>query len=291
MEAPKSVSIKLIDPEGHEWGGSNPSVVKNLQSSLSGDDLSAYLVKNLGWVKIRQTPTACIITCRPALVAEPCLVTLLFTIHDCAPDISFVLGIFTNRWEYQVLRDRDALTTLLASLTGSCETGGFWPGSRRICIPIEQKDSPFDMACRKVGELVTHADELSGIADLLTELLGPRWSISNFDEDSNEWVELFNGGGFTPFNPDYSGKLIGARLNNYAADPAYNRWVTESRNQTIKQDVPDFSNVDAIVTFARVGEARLRYSRMSLPVTRSDKQRVLVFAARTDQSIDLRIQG
>ncbi len=282
------MSTSLIDPSGDVWPGATQELAKRLHASLSGDQLTDYLVRNLGWAHVRSGTNVFVLRCRPALMTEAALVTLLFQIHDAASETVYAIEIVCKGGASQLLRDRDQVTNILASLTAPPSAHRFWRGQRFIASELPADASPFGKVHQQIQNLVAQSDDLERIAPCISELLGTRWSISEFDQATADWKELFNGGGFTPFNPSYSSRTRGAWLSDYTDDGEYVRWVTANRRRVSERRTAEFADVDAIVTFKRVGEARLRYKRMSLPVVRNTGERAILTAAVTDNSIDLR---
>ncbi|NOU05396.1 MAG: hypothetical protein HOO99_04360 [Hyphomicrobiaceae bacterium] len=283
--------MELIDDMGDVWPGVTPDLVLKLDSSLAGEDLAAYLICNLGWASLRSGDGSLTIKCRPTILTETTLVTLLRAIHETPSSTIFVVGFLNDHWEYQLLRDRHDLTTLLASLVGIGLSRKFWGRERLISCSVAPEKSAFHDGCRVASKFISDWHEDETLGTVLAELLGSRWSISEYDSIAGDWIELLNGGGFTPFNPNYTGKKTGARLSEYASDPAYTSWVTQHRHRVMEKGTPDYSDVDAIVAFPRVGEARLRYTRAAVPITRRDGRKLILLVARTDNSINLRDQS
>lgn len=282
------MSTSLIDPSGDVWPGVTPQLAKKLQSSLSGQQLADYLVRNLGWAHVRSGTNVFVVRCRPTLMTEAALVTLLFQIHDAASETVYAIEIVSKGGASQLLRDRDQVTNILASLTAPLSAHRFWRGQRFILSELPAAASPFGKVHHQIQSLIAQSDDLERIASVISELLGTRWSISEFDHTTADWKELFNGGGFTPFNPSYSSRRRGAWLSDYTDDGEYVRWVTDNRRRVSERQTAEFADIDAIVTFERVGEARLRYKRLSLPVVRRTGECAILTAAVTDNSIDLR---
>ena len=280
--------MELFDPSGDIWPGVNQELIRKFESSLLGNDLADYLVRNLGWVSVRQAAGICKIKCRPSIMTDATLVTLLFCVHDCPDNTTFALDIVGQDCIFQLIREKSTATTILAALVGVPPAGQFWPGEKFMMTPLHEAASPFGRTFNEVRTLAERADDIDDVAARISQILGTRWSISSHDNKSGDWVEQFNSGGFTPFNPVYSGRQKGARLAEYAADTAYVQWVSEGRKKAVDENRVDLAAVDAIVTFDRVGEARLRYHRMYLPVTMRNGSRAVLMSAQTDTSINLR---
>ena len=283
--------MELIDPSGEIWRGDTHELAHRLQSSIAGDELVDFLVRNLGWVSVEQKTGVCKIQCQPSSMTEVTLVALLFCVHDCPEMTVFALDFVSTDNVSQLLRDKFTVTTILSSLVAAADAHHFWSGEKIVVNRLAASASPFGPIVDKVRALFERLDEIGKVAPRVSQQLQTRWSISSYDRDSGDWIEDFNSGGFTPFNPAYSGLLCGARLSEYAADAEYTQWAARCRRHVIEENCVDLAAVDAIVTFDRVGEARLRYHRMCLPIKRRDGSTSVFMAAQTDPSIDLRQQN
>ena len=282
--------MELIDHVGEIWPGDIHELAEELQSSLSGDELVNFLVRNLGWVLVEQKQGVCKIKCRPSSMSETTLVALLFCVHDCSETTVFALDIVSKDSVSQLVRGKYLVTTILSSLVDAAGARDFWKGAKFIASRLTKSAPPFASIANKIKTLIERADDIGKVAPHISQLLQTRWSISSYDRTSGDWIEDFNSGGFTPFNPAYSGRQSGARLSEYAADAEYTHWIARCRHRVIEDNSVDLATVDAIVTFARVGEARLRYHRICLPVKRRNGSTSIFMAAQTDPSIDLRRQ-
>lgn len=279
--------MKLIDKLGDHWDSVLDDVQGHVGASISGADLVDYLVRNLGWVCIRTQAGVCEIQCRPSIMSEMSLAELLFVVYDSPESTVFAVDFGLQDKVMQVIRDRDVLTTVLSSLVGLQGHNRFWSGDRFLARPISEATTPFSATSFEIQAIVQATDDLDLAIEHLRHLLNTRFSISSFDESSGDWIELFNSGGFTPFNPRYPERRSGSRLSEYAADPDYMRWVSESRRRVVSAGKAELAAIDAVVNFERVGEARLRYNRLCVPISVRGRTSVLM-AAQTDPSIDLR---
>ena len=279
--------MEFIDPLGELWDGGSDALKRHLGASISGVQFEQYLVRNLGWVLVQTKSNVCTIQCRPQMMSEASLAELLFKIHDAREGTIFAIDFGLEDGVLQVIRDPDIATTVLSSLVGADSSHHFWDGARFLSRAISEDQTPFNATSHQLRLIIESAIDFDARAAHIGQLLNTRWSISSFNETDGDWIEQFNSGGFTPFNPGYPGRHKGSRLSEYASDPDYMRWVSECRRQVIEEGRVDLSAVDAIVQFDRVGEARLRYNRLCVPIQLNGRSSVLM-AAQTDPSIDLR---
>ncbi len=280
--------MELIDPNGELWDGVSEQLRHRLGAAISGPELAGYLVRNLGWVIVRSKGDVCELKCRPSMMTDATLAALLYKIHDARRGTAFAIDFGLQDGVTQVIRDVTVATTVLSSLVGnSSRTETLWRGERFLSRTLSEEDTPFNATSDQLRTILDGASNFKRAADRVSQLINTRWSLSSLSENDGDWVELFNSGGFTPFNPAYPKRQHGSRLSDYASDVEYIRWVSQCRRQVLEQGRSDLSAVDAIVHFDRVGEARLRYNRLCIPIRYNGRNAVLM-AAQTDPSIDLR---
>ena len=71
-------------------------------------------------------------------------------------------------------------------------------------------------------------------------------------------------------------------------DPGFARWVTEFLATTLRTMKSRVDQVDIVARFPSVGEVRVRYDALTIPIERRDGSRALVCGAIDNCAIDLR---
>ncbi|NJO34272.1 MAG: hypothetical protein HC869_15200 [Rhodospirillales bacterium] len=257
-----------------------------MHTRLCGAVLTEFAVKNLGWVEIGTARNAMHVRCRPSMTSDCALAALLYHIWDHAHD-TVVLTAWLDAWQHFILRDRQMFTRLLSSLIHGGRAPAFWSGHRLISRATDQVTSPFGEVApiaRAIGE---GAALLQDVAPAFDALFRNRWSICEPDTARGHTVIRAIGRGYTPFNPRWFAQAKNTTLCAYA-DEDYGLWVARTHRFATQQRQPLFDEVDAIVTFPRIGETRLRYSRMTMPLVRPDGGRLVLTVALSDSAIDLR---
>lgn len=276
----------LIDEHGESWPLDDPAVYACLRTCLRGPALANFAIRNLGWIEIRMARRALLVRCRPALTSERALAALLYHVWDNAHE-TVVLMTLQEAWQHFILRNRHIFTRLLGSLIQGARAPAFWSGDRLISRTVDQPSSPFGHVApiaRTVGE---GAARLEDVAPIFDKLFRNRWSICEPDAERGHTVIRAIGQGYTPFNPRWFAQAKDTSLCAYA-DEDYGLWVARTHLSVTEKRRPVFDEVDAVVNFPRIGETRLRYSRMTMPIVRPDGRRLVLTVALTDSAIDLR---
>ena len=104
----------LFDDKGETWDANSTSLAEALQASLSGDELSKYVVKNLGFVAASKSDGSVRLRLRPAVVAPTALSALFYWLHDQTIE-RVLISCLDGEWSHELVRSRDeAMRRLLA---------------------------------------------------------------------------------------------------------------------------------------------------------------------------------
>ena len=276
----------VIDENGVSWTVDSPELSSYLSTSLRGERLRSYAVKNLGWICIRARRNGLHVKCRPSLLSDGALTALLFYVHD-RPNLSIALELLLNEPRHFLLRDRRMFVGFFAAVVVSERKSGFWSGPRllnRLTPPAQSPFAKHAAAARHAAEAVEDASQLRSVFD---RLFTGRWALHSLDAERGHTVIDDIGTAYTPFNPKWLGTARGQTLCAYADEP-YGLWIADLQRASRDSGQPIWDDVDAVVAFPGIGDTRLRYSRMTLPLRRPDGQILILSAAISNSGIDLR---
>jgi len=278
-------SHALIDDAGLNWPTTGAAVRDHLGARISGSGLMAFVVANLGWIEVRALKTGLQIRCRPSLVTEAALASLLYSLFD-QPPVSVMLSLLTDRWHDMIHRHRKDTLTILAAMIGVPSVGGTSMQNRPLRQFVASKQSPlFRQTTEIMGSLETTTTE-DDLVPLLDRLFEGRWTLSHIDQGTGEIVVDRSGSGFTPFNPAWTAPRPGTYLAD-CGDLDYAHWVGEFRREVAEAAFPVFDDVDALLRMP-VGLLRLRYSRVTMPIRLSGRRLIILSASVSNHAIDLR---
>ena len=278
--------VDLIDQDGNFWAVNDPRLSRRLGGRLTGSALASYAVLNLGFVSVSVSDRFIRLACRPATLSPQTLAATLHLVYE-HPLQTIGLDYFAGTWNHLVLRDRTKLRCFIAGLAT--------PRSLRLEASFLRKAltpeaSPLRWKLDGVRRILANAACVENLREPLNKILAGRWSLYALDPESGESFVRALGDSYTPFNPLWLASAVGRPLSLYA-DESYGRWVAQHHRNTLAAGNPQFDMVDAIISFPRIGEARARYSRMTLPVAVAGLANLVLSAAVIDSAIDLRSSG
>jgi hypothetical protein len=253
--AKQVVGRRLIDDNGECWPLHATELRARLNVNLPDDSLIDYLLLNLGWIEVASGPGRASVRCRPRVVSDRGLASLLYMLPG------------------------------VATIIGGMQAGQQLPQQSLLNRRIAPTASPLFSAYSAVVPQLTGAIGLDEIKAPLDTAFGGRWCVCHVE--APDVIVDRVGQGFTLFNPAWHQQALGPTLGAYA-DPAYGAWIASQRLEIATSRTTVFDQVDAIVHFPRLGETRLRYARATFPITLADGAQFIVSAAASDSAINLR---
>lgn len=276
----------VIDENGLFWAIGSPELASHLATSQVGETLRAYVVTNLGWIAIRTWRSGLHVRCRPALLTDSAMTALMFYVHD-RPAVSVALDLLLDKRMHFLMRDRPMFVSFLAAVVASERKDGFWSGPRllnRITSPANSPFAPFATAARRAAENI---EDVGQLRHSLDHLFAGRWALHKLDTARGHSVIEDIGTTYTPFNPKWLATARGQTLCAYG-DELYGLWIADLQRLARDRGQPIYDDVDAVVAFPGIGDTRLRYSRMTMPLRRPDGHTMILSTATSNSSIDLR---
>ena len=276
----------VIDENGVTWTIDSPELAAHLATSRAGEQLRSYVVTNLGWIAIRTWRSGLHIRCRPALVTDSAMTALMFYMYD-RPTLSVALDLLLAERVHFLMRDRHMFVSFLVAVVARERRGGFWNGPRLLNCLTSPTTSPFAHLAAAARQAVEGNDDADELRRALDQLFAGRWALHSLDTESGHSVIEHIGTTYTPFNPKWLATAHGRSLCEYG-DEAYGLWIADMQRLAHDRGQLIYDDVDAVVAFPGIGDTRLRYSRMTLPLRRPDGRRLILSTAISNSSIDLR---
>lgn len=276
----------LLDESGTKWSPTDPTLKSHLSTARDGEILVKFLIENLGWVKITEGPHSVRVACRPAFVSDQTLAALLIALYEAQPT-TIGFDVFDANWEHLLLRDRRAFVRLISALVSGRRKAVNWQEPRLLSAEFEQAGHPLESAAQ-MGTIASRmAENPDQLREAFDAIFHGRWYLCAVDADNGHSYASAIGASFTPFNPSWSSNGEGESLCKYA-DDAYGLWIAAHHRHVLTLKQPVFDDIDAMVLFPRIGDTRLRYRRVTLPIKLRRGQELVLVAAVTDSRINLR---
>lgn len=276
----------IVDGKGDLWAVDDPGLAASLGAALTGEALAQFGVTNLGWTEIRHVGERLHLRCRPQLVSQGTLTGALYVLF-ARRWRAVALSLLAKSWSYAIFQDCGQVVDLLASLTSKQPARGAGASQRFLRLPVTANFSPLMPVLRSALPIVSdHCLSIENLA-AVDRLFKGRWSISHIDPATEQLVFDHMGQGFTRIGPDWAGGVAFAPPPTSISDVAYQQWVARFRLEVAHQTDPVFDVVDAWVNGATQESARLRYHRVTAPISTGGR-RLLLSASVVDLAIDLR---
>lgn len=275
----------LIDDRGELRSANDSQLRKQLCTTLSGADLARYAIINLGWVDVRRNPRSIRIRCRPSVITEVTLAGLLMELWNDRSAL-YSLECFRDDWHATIFSDRAKLTRYLSAITGSqrdaaTSTRRFLSRRRSLAT------SPFATSAMVAQRIATGLPNIASAKPVFDAVFSKRWSLYKLDNDNNQSRLVSVGAGYTPFNPQWRDCDAPLTTCDYG-DPAFGSWVAASHRVVHESRTAVCDDIDAIVNFKRIGDVRLRYSRLLLDLDHPSDGRLILSAAVSNSAVNLR---
>jgi hypothetical protein len=282
------IECQLFDDRGQTWEGGSLRLADALESSIVGDELTNYAVRNLGYVAISETETMARIRLRPSIVSPVALSALLYWLHDRRKD-RYVLSFLDVEWSHEVLGGRD---DVMRRLMQRIEARNNEREGDFLQMPRALHTLPVSSPLRAVLNIWSEMDGLydrERLHPLLERALGGRFVLVEGLSGTSNLVIKDIGSGLRKPAQHWLARSIGLRVEDQP-DYAYGRWVARSYRDVLSSGEPDLGDVDAVISWPQASRQSFRYRRLLLPFRTPDNSPILLGATLTDPSINLRVK-
>ncbi len=284
-ESESAVRHALIDADGEFVDLNSKRISSKFDRQLSRAAIVQYLITNMGWVEFVRNARGMRLRCRPAIISDTTLATVLFEMAD-NPDCPIALSVLGSEWRHLIHAGHRDVVTLIEGMR--IEHSG---KQRLLRIRRQAAVSPHHRTSQILQDYCVSARTASEVVDFCNRLyLGGRWSLSHFNGDDPRLVMDYVSDGFTPFNSGWVSHYSSSSLDAYAGQD-YARWVAKTRAHAIVTRETIYDDVDATIPFPGIGLSRLRYARATIPVRLACGSMHVVSCAVTDMSIRLKEAG
>jgi hypothetical protein len=266
----------IVDDNGRIWRTGSRALLDSLHIDQPESDLTRYVIRNLGFVRIRTTRSGVRITLRPRFLTKAALEAIVFQMVTLEHE-RFVIEIADapNRVEIiPGLEDAAARLADLASVAGNITREDFYREEMSLHrLRGSPRLSPLVGLLRRWrrgrGNLRTDpATEFSDPA-----LLG-RAIVMQMTGDTGGVIE-YVGDGFTWADDSWRHAMVGHDANGQP-DPRYGQNFWAGYLETQRTQAPRLEFIEAVIRVPGYPARRSRYERLLLPWRRGGNQFVSV---------------
>jgi hypothetical protein len=278
---------ELIDVHGTLWGADSDQLRASLGTHLRGQPLTDYLIRNLGWLSLVQTGSRILVSCRPALLSDASIAQLFQSLFQHQKPV-VAISTLSASWNHTIFSDPNKFVRFLSAMVDGERKARNDAAFRLLRQSKFASSSKLWRGANLAQTVGQGGEKIFDAEPMFDQLFAGRWSLFVInDTDHPDTTVVAHGKGYTPFNPHWAANNAGQSLSNYG-DPSYGRWVTAHQCEASASHKITFDDLDVLVDFDSIGSTRLRYSRALVPIRRPCGRRMVLSAAVTDGSINLR---
>jgi hypothetical protein len=266
----------IVDDNGRIWRTGSRALLDSLHVAEPEADLTRYLIRNLGFVRIRTTRSGVRITLRPRFLTKAALEAIVFQMVTLEHE-RFVIEIadIPNRVEIiPGLEDAAARLADLASVAGNITREDFYREEISLHrLRGNPRLSPL------VGLLQRWRRGKGNLrTDLATEFGDPalrgRATVMRMTGDTGGVIE-YCGDGFTWSEASWRHTMVGHDASGHP-DPQYGQNFWAGYLETQRAQAPRLEFIEAVIRVPGYPARRSRYERLLLPWRRDGCQFVSV---------------
>ena len=273
-----------------DFGGINRSgsveTTRTLGYTTGGVYSENYAIENIGYIGIYEGKTSITVRCRPAMMSDKAISSLWYWLLD-REKCDVVVAWLDEIWHVEHSMPCRIATTFLGYLLEKRSAKPSPAHNRLLSRQWTMPRSKWSENGRETVSLLESKSSDDARRHSLDEMYNGRWTLVELHLSSNQLSTIDHGGGYPPLHPS----LIGERrdFSFYdVGDRLYREWILCNFIEIAKTKKPKFEDVDAIVSWPRIGDIRTRYWRAVLPVRSKRGYCSLLSVSGSDSSIDLR---
>ena len=285
----RTMQTLLFDDRGEAWDAKSHGLAEALQASLSGDELSKYVVRNLGFIAATESDGSVRLRLRPAVVSSTALSALFYWLHDQTIE-RVLISILDGEWSHELVRScEEAVRRLLALVKFSApdREGDFL--NRQKPLHELPDTSPLHAVLRAWAECGGAYDR-QRLLPVLQNATNGRFFLVEATTGSPSILIRDIGKGFGGDARHWLGRTVGHRVEDQP-DYAYGKWLAEVYGKVAKSGAPSLDDVDAVITWPQQPRISYRYRRLVLPFETRRNSTLLLSTTVIDPAIDLRVKS
>jgi hypothetical protein len=275
----------LFDDEGTTWPANSMELRRRLACLTYQGDLSADLVRNLGFVAIRACRQRFTLRLHVQVVSSVALAAAFYWLFDHRPG-SVVIDFVGEDRPAEIYPSTDEAIARLIRLTR-------W---NELNKKVAEKPCPLDQLSPQspLHGLLRLWQENRGrfnapaLIDYASQHLASRFIVIRQCAFDRLLFHILGEGLHVP-DRSWLKSAVGRPVEDQP-DAEYWGWVAQTYRETLSTNRPGLSDIDADIFWPSRGWVRRRYRRLRLPCTATDGARYLFSANSAESGVALRTQ-
>lgn len=270
----------IIDDLGEEQPWPSARLIRDLDCSRADFDALDYIVRNMGYVLIIDSPQFVRLRLRPLLVSSRTVAALFYYLAERRPRRAAISWFDEARHDEVCGDPKDLfrrLTDILHASTRAAAAEPFMATRRSMDAILSPAGHPFEPLLR--GWLKGAREDLLEIAR--TCGLWDRAMIAERDPGRGDFVFRHSGGAIQLYGAAWGEKAVGRRISEQP-DAAYGEWIERGCGAVDDARSARVELVHAAVTSPEGELRRWRYERLMLPFEAADGRRVVMSISARD---------
>ena len=276
----------IIDDFGRTFRSGSQELTNSLGYTTGGPAVELYAIENIGHIGITERRGRAHIQCRPAIMSDKAIAGLFYWLLD-RRNAHVTISWFESIWHIE----RPMLVPVaMAFLSHLLERRTAWTGAaekRFLTEPSVAAQQIWQTALQDVlPRLRKHLpDHVTG--ETLNARFHGRWTVFELNANAKAARIRDRGNGYPPVFSGMSGPHKTFDFQKIG-DGRYRDWISTNLAHVAELNQPQFENVDALISWPRIGLSRTRYWRIVVPVMRNHTTCRLLSVSGNDSGINLR---
>ncbi len=257
----------LIDEEGEVWPEGAASLACRIgHASAAEQNLPAYAVRNLGYMRVAVQNGAAHVSFRPDLVRPATLVAAFRLIAEEGA-MRVALTYLKDQTHYEIIGDVEAAFERIEDLVPAMARDQLESPYKALPLDPSQLDEPTARLFLPLIAAWTRRDARWS-PDLTREIslsAGNNFVVVRAPAGSDRWVIEAMSYGFSFFDEQWAKSAAVGRDFKNQPDPQFSAWAADTYRRVAGERQPRLDRVNALVRTPGKPMRRTRYSRLLLP--------------------------
>lgn len=220
------------------------------------------------------------------MVAERAVSALYYMLHDL-PDGPIAISWLEQVWGIERAGSRAAAKAFISYTLELPVRRNLWNGPRLLAQDARDTRQRWSAAAPVFNRLVASQGSAEERRWLLNSIFHGRWTLSEYDRETDFVRIVDNGPGYPPLDPVWMVDPRGRSFGEFP-DKEFGAWITALHKRVAQSGQPLVDDVDAIVRWPKFGDLRTRYWRMILPLDSDERSCRLLSVTGNGSGIYLR---